>query len=51
MSPDKSQVFALRLTGVKFAKNAAEWIRRKFSIDGLIRPLRTEKRTCTISKP
>jgi hypothetical protein len=34
MSPDKSQVFALRLTGRKFTKNAAEWIRRKFSIDG-----------------
>jgi hypothetical protein len=31
---DKSQVFALRLIRIKFAKNAANWIRRKFSIDG-----------------
>src|SRR5690349_24707315 len=31
--PDKSQVFALRLTARKFAKNAAKRIRRKFSIE------------------
>jgi hypothetical protein len=51
MSPDKSQVFALRLTGEKFAKNAAEWIRRKFSIDGRSGRFAPAKRTCTISKP
>jgi hypothetical protein len=35
-------VFALGLTGRKFAKNAAKWIRRKFSIDGDSRALDTK---------